>query len=184
MAEGARDVIVVDASVAIALIRREPAAAQMRSLVRGFAGAAGRFLVPDVFWVEVANALVRRYAATSEEIVEALREIDELSVASACLDRSLLLVAIDLQGRHRLSAYDALYLALAEVQDARLLTLDPRLADAAGERAVRLDGMPPPRLAGETATYGSEPVDWARFGPYLARLRAEARDQVRATTLD
>ena len=37
--------------------------------------------------------------------------------------------------RHNLTAYDAVYVALAEVPDARLLTRDRRLATAAGHRA-------------------------------------------------
>jgi len=110
--------------------------------------------------------------------------MDELQVESIHLDRPLLLLTIDLQTRSGLSAYDAAYLALAQAEDARLLTLDARLADAAGDRAMRIDGMPPRRLAEEAAAYGGEPIDWARFGPYLARLRAEAREPVSRTAGD
>lgn len=167
--------IVVDASVAIALIRREPIAATARRTIVQHGAAGQRLLVPDVFWIELVNVLVRRYSTTSEEIVGALRDVDELAIESIRLDRALLLAAIDLQQRHRLSACDAVYLALAECENAQLVTLDTRLADAAGDRAIRLDGMPPRRLAEEPAQYGGAPIDWARFGPYLARLRDEAR---------
>ncbi|HYN70343.1 MAG TPA: type II toxin-antitoxin system VapC family toxin [Candidatus Eisenbacteria bacterium] len=169
--------IVVDASIAIAIARREPAATAARSLLRVRAG--GRLLVPDHFWIELTNVLVRRYSATAEETVEALRELDEVGFESVRIDRPLLLAGIDLQQRHGLSAYDAIYLALAEAEDAQLLTLDARLANAAGDRAVWLEGMRPPGLAEERAVYGGDPIDWARFGPYLARLRADARDKVR-----
>ena len=37
--------------------------------------------------------------------------------------------------RHNLTAYDAVYVALAEVLDAALVTRDPRLAAAAGHHA-------------------------------------------------
>jgi predicted nucleic acid-binding protein len=37
--------------------------------------------------------------------------------------------------RHNLTAYDALYVALAEMLDAPLVTLDRRLAAAAGARS-------------------------------------------------
>ena len=177
MADEPPSAIVVDASIAIAIARREPAATAARSLLRVASG--GRLLVPDHFWLELVNALVRRYSATSEEAVEALRELDEVGFESVRTDRPLLLAAIDLQQRHGLSAYDAIYLALAEVEGARLLTLDQRLADAAGARAIRLEGIGPRRLAEERAEYAGEPIDWARFGPYLARLRAEAREDLR-----
>jgi hypothetical protein len=100
--------------------------------------------------------------------------MDDLGIDSVRVDRPLLLVTIDLQVRFGLSAYDASYLALAEIEDARLLTLDRALAAAAGPRAIRIAGLSQERLSETPAPYG-EPVDWARFGPYLAQLRAEAR---------
>ena len=166
---------VIDASVAIAMVRREPMATAVGHAMRRPEVSGGRILVPDSFWIEVTNALIRRHRATPEEALEALREVDEIGVESVRTDRALLLVGIDMQHAHGLSAYDAAYLALAQVEDAQLLTLDARLAAAAGGRAIEIDGWPR-RLSEEAAPYGLEPVDWARFGPYLARLRAEARN--------
>ena len=170
-----RPATVIDASVAIAIVRREPMAAAVGSAMRRPELAGGRILVPDPFWIEVTNVLIRRYRATPEEALEALREVDDIGVESVRVDRALLLVGIDMQHAYGLSAYDAAYVALAQVEDAKLLTLDARLATAAGGRAIELDGWPR-RVSEEAAPYGLEPVDWARFGPYLARLRAEARD--------
>jgi hypothetical protein len=109
-------------------------------------------------------------------VVEALREVDDFDLESVRLDRPLLLATLDLQAQFDLSAYEAAYLALADAEDAQLLTLDVELARAAGDRAVRIPGAGRRRLSEEPAPYGREPVDWARFGPYLARIRAEARD--------
>ncbi len=128
--------------------------------------------MPDHFWLEVANVLIRRYGVTPDEAVEQLRVVDDFDLRSVRLDRPLLLVALDRQARFGLSSYDAAYLALAETEDGRLLTLDGRLALAAGSRAVPLAALGEGRLSEEPAPYG-EPIDWARFGPYLARLRAE-----------
>jgi predicted nucleic acid-binding protein len=166
--------IVLDASAAIALMRREPAAPALADILHSSAGGAVRLLVPDAFWLEFVNVLVRRYGLPPMEAVEALREMGELGIDTVSIDRPLLLVTIDLQARFGLSAYDAVYLALADTEDARLLTLDRQLALAAGPRAIRIPGLSQERLSEEPAPYG-EPVDWSRFGPYLARLRAEAR---------
>lgn len=106
-------------------------------------------------------------------MVEALRETEDLGIDTIPMDRALLLVTIDIQGRDRLSAYDAAYLALVETEDARLLTLDRQLSLAAGPRAIPIPGLGQERLSELPAPYGA-PVDWARFGPYLARLRADA----------
>jgi predicted nucleic acid-binding protein len=168
--------IVLDASVAIALMRSEPAAPALAEILHSSAGGAVRLLVPDAFWLEFVNVLVRRYDLPPVEAVEALREMDELGIDTVPIDRPLLLVAIDLQARFGLSAYHAAYLALAESEDARLLTLDRQLALAAGPRAVGIPDIPG-QLFEAPASYG-EPIDWARFGPYLARLRAEAHRTV------
>ncbi len=140
--------------------------------------------MPDHFWLEVANVLIRRHHASAEQVIVAFQAMDELQIESIHLDRPQLLLTIDLQTRGGLSAYDAAYLALAQAEDARLLTLDARLAEAAGERAIRLNGMPPRRVMEEPAAYVAEPLDWARFGPYLAQLRAEAREPVSRTAGD
>ena len=166
--------IVLDASAAIALIRSEGAEQAITLQISRHRIRGGRLLVPDHFWIELTNVFMNRYAASPGEAVQILREVDELGVESMRTERALVLHAIEIQHRHRLSAYDATYLALAEAEDARLLTLDVKLAAAAGDRAVRLDGMPPRRLSEAAAHYGRDPIDWARFGPYLARLRAEA----------
>jgi predicted nucleic acid-binding protein len=171
--------IVLDASAAVALIRREPAAPALAEILHASAREAVRLLAPEAFWLEIANVLVRRHGLPPSEVVEALREMDDLGIDTVRFDRPLLLVAIDLQARFGLSAYDAAYLALAETEDARLLTLDRQLALAAGPRAVHIRGFSQERLSEQPAPYG-EPVDWARFGPYLALLRADARNTAEA----
>ena len=171
--------LVVDASTALAIVRSEPHAPAVERVLADHRRVSGRFLVPDAIWLEIANVLGRRYHGTASEVVATLQDLDDLGLEDVRIERPLLLATIDIQARYGLSAYDAAYLALAEAEDARLLTLDERLAAAAGKRAARIEGWTPRRLAEEPATYESDPVDWARFGPYLARLRAEARSAAR-----
>lgn len=171
--------VVLDASAAIAMVRREPAGPNVLAFLRASASTGSRLLVPDAFWVELVNVLVRRYSLRSNEVLQAVRDMDDFGFESIRIDRPLLLVAIDLQSRFGLSGYDAVYLALAETEDARLLTLDRGLATAAGSRAVDLPGLNRERISEEPAAYG-EPIDWAQFGPYLAQLRAEARETAEA----
>jgi len=172
--------LVVDASAALTGARAEPAAPAVKRVLAEYRSSGIRLLVPDHFWLEVANVLVRRFHNTPSEVVATLQDLDDLGLEEIRLERPLLLAAIDIQARHGLSAYDAAYLGLAETEDARLLTLDERLAAAAGDRAIRIEGFTPHRLAEAPTTYASEPIDWARFGPYLAKLRAEARAEARS----
>jgi predicted nucleic acid-binding protein len=124
--------IVVDASAMIEVLLRTPAAIA----VERWLFDPGRTLhAPHLLDVEVAQ-VVRRYAAKGE--------IDDERGRAALADLSdfplrryphefLLPRVWDL--RNNLTAYDAVYIALAEVLDAPLLTRDHRLAAAAGHHA-------------------------------------------------
>jgi predicted nucleic acid-binding protein len=158
--------LVVDASVALAIVRREPGSDAAAAALR----EADELVVPELFWLEIVNVLLRRHGLQPELVVEAIRDLDELDLATVQLDRPTLLLALDQAARSGLTAYDAVYLALAEAADLDLLTLDAALAAAAGPRAVALD-VGAHRASEAPAPYTTSAVDWRRFGPYLARLR-------------
>ena len=161
--------LVIDASAALGILLREPGSEEAQERLTGALG--GELLVPGHFWLEVTNVLVRRYGCEPDDVVAAMRELDEMQPVTVVLDRPAILHGLELMARHGLTAYDAAYLALAEVADAQLLTLDGRLAAAAGDRSsVR----PRPRAHEDVEPYGS-PIrvpDWAEHGRYLAELLA------------
>ncbi len=165
------DRLVIDASVAVGILLREPGSGDARRLLVD--GLGGELLVPGHFWLELTNVLVRRYGFGPDEVVAALRELDELSLETVALDRPAVLFGIEIMARHGLTAYDAAYLVLAELADAQLLTLDARLASAAGDRAC---GQNRPRANETPAPYGSSRAapDWTAHGRYLAELRYAA----------
>lgn len=170
------DRLVLDASAAIAIARAEPGVADIRRIVGDHLAAGGEIDAPEHFWLEVANVLVRRHGLTPVEIVEAIRDLDDLGIVTFEIDRPLLLLVLRSMVTGELSAYDAAYLDLAEVVDGRLLTLDSRLAAAAGERAIPLQGDGPSRSAEAPAIYRHAAALTAApaFGPYLAELRRRA----------
>ncbi len=88
--------------------------------------------------------------------------------------------------RHGLTAYDAQYLALAEQLDVSLVTIDRRLAVAAGERAIDPTSSGS-RLSESPTPYGSTGrVTWPDYhdvGTYLATLRAELERARREPTV-
>lgn len=124
--------IVVDASALLEILLRTPAASEVER--RLF--AAGRTLqAPHLLDVEVAQ-VIRRYAANGDIGGErgraALADLGDLPLRRYPHD--FLLPRI-WELRNNLTAYDAVYVALAEVLDVPLLTRDRRLAAAAGHRA-------------------------------------------------
>jgi predicted nucleic acid-binding protein len=97
-----------------------------------------RALVPALWWAEIRNILM---------VGERRGRIDAVATAQFLVDLAHLPIQADgdpisevvlgLSRRHRLSAYDAIYLELAERFSLPLATLDARLAGAA-----RADGVP------------------------------------------
>lgn len=81
------------------------------------------FLVPDLFRVEVNAALSRRgEPAVLVDAVDALVRGPRFHARP--LDQALLERSVDVARTARLRAYDAVYVALALLADAPLLTLD------------------------------------------------------------
>lgn len=132
------DRVVVDASVGLAYLRDEVGTAAARAAVAAWSDSATELLVPPHFWIEVTNSLVRRHSHPPSAVIEHFVDLDVLGVRTVEPDRPLLLLAIDQMVRSGLSAYDAMYLALALSMDALLATLDGRLAEAAGEAGMLL----------------------------------------------
>ncbi|MFI5254879.1 MAG: type II toxin-antitoxin system VapC family toxin [Candidatus Limnocylindrales bacterium] len=166
------DRLVVDASAAIAIDRAEPTAAAIRTILADHVAAGGEIVVPGHFWLEFVNVVMRRYRLTPEDVVGAIRELDEFGIVTVEIDRPLLMLCLGSIATAGLSAYDATYLALAEALGGRLLTLDSRLAAAAGDRAIPGPWLPRHRSAEAQAAYS--PLGLSAFGPYLAELRRRA----------
>lgn len=124
--------IVVDASAVLdALLQTPSAEAVRRSMF-----AMGQTLhAPHLLDVEVAQ-VVRRYTLAgeigAERGKEALTDLTAFPIRRYPHD---VLLPRVWELRDNMSAYDAVYVALAEVLDARLLTTDRRLATAAGRHA-------------------------------------------------
>ena len=124
--------IVLDASAVVDLLTK-PAAetGALRSRIR----AASIVYAPHLMDAEVANTLRRHLLRGQIDEVSARRAIRRLGTMRLrpWPHRPLLGRALAL--RDQLTAYDAIYVAMAEATGATLLTRDARLARAAGHRA-------------------------------------------------
>jgi predicted nucleic acid-binding protein len=101
-----------------------------------------RAVVPAIWEAELANALVvgeRRKRISDEKIRRFTEQIRLLPIE---VDTAGTLAAIEralpLARKHRLSAYDALYLELAARRNLPLATLDEDLAAAAAKASIKL----------------------------------------------
>ena len=116
---------VVDASAAVEYLLQTP-----RGRIVADRLAGEELLAPELMDAEVLSAL-RRHVMTSRineaRALLALRHLNAWAVTRLPL---LPLVKISWQYRHNVSAYDAIYVAAAIDNDARVITVDGRLSRA------------------------------------------------------
>ena len=125
--------IVVDASAVLEVLLRTEVSPQIE---RRIFASTQALHAPHLLDLEVAQVL-RRYTASgdieADRGLEALADLVDLPVTRyphvPFLSRIWELC-------HNLTAYDAVYVALAEALSAPLLTRDARLASASGHRAI------------------------------------------------
>ncbi|MBI4538354.1 MAG: type II toxin-antitoxin system VapC family toxin [Gemmatimonadetes bacterium] len=127
-------VLVVDASTGLKLILPEPGSELVAGRIEREARDGTTLLVPDLFWIEAANALWKRTRRRGRERLSTFEAEERLThlLHSPFRTESLrplaavaLLIALDTG----LTAYDGAYLALAEQRDTVMLTADRRLAE-------------------------------------------------------
>jgi predicted nucleic acid-binding protein len=131
--------LVVDASAVIDLLVRSDRGDRVRAFLAGRTEedmATVAHLDAEVF-----SGLARLYRADdldADEVAVLLRRLGDLAVARLPITARLLDAAWAL--RDNVAARDSLYVAVAEVLSADLVTTDDRLAWAVGDLAVNLDG--------------------------------------------
>jgi predicted nucleic acid-binding protein len=125
--------IVVDASAVVEVLLQT----EMGLCLEERLFAPGETLhVPHVLDIEVAHALRRAWLQGVIDAVRAAEALEDLVVWPLIRYPHDLFLARIWELRHNVTAYDAAYVALAEVLAVTLLTCDARLAASSGHEAV------------------------------------------------
>ena len=123
--------LVVDASAVAEILFGTKAGRRAAAVLDGH-----ELLAPQLLTAEVAS-VIRGWSLsrqiTDEQALRAFREFEELGVEQVPMMSSLPAVY---SLRHNISAYDAMYVALARAAQCQLLTLDAHLATAAADCAL------------------------------------------------
>ena len=126
-------VCVVDASVALKLFFDKPRSARIDALFSLLnTSAQARFFVPDLFYAECANTFAQYARLTGYTPKAARDDLTELRALELRVVPTVDLAAeaLDIALQHRISGYDACYVALAQRLKAPLLTADEKLVRA------------------------------------------------------
>ena len=116
---------VLDASAAVEFLLKTPVGARVETVT-----LRSRRLVPELFDAEVLSVLRRLVLSSSVSLALANSALQELQTWRLTRLRHRDLVAAAWALRHRVSAYDAFYLAAAMRHGAIVVTADGRLSRA------------------------------------------------------
>jgi predicted nucleic acid-binding protein len=122
--------MVIDASVILSALFPDEAQQQAQSVLRDHALAQISLSAPTLFGYEITNAVwqgVRRQRITQAEAEEILKTVDNLVIVQKAVKWQDIFPFAVKFGR---SAYDASYIALANIQKESLVTGDLRLYNA------------------------------------------------------
>lgn len=117
--------VVVDASVWVSyLLPQDSHHAASEAWLDGYISGGGKVAAPMLLLVEIAGAVARRTGdiTLARQTITTLANLPELSLVE--LDRSLSLTAANLAATLALRGADTLYVAVAQVLKAPLITWD------------------------------------------------------------
>ena len=131
--------IVIDASIAVAWCLRDRLGTPDADDAVERGGAEG-IVVPDLFWHEVRSVLLvgeRKGRIEVGTMNDHMQDVRMLSIETDARHADDVVAA--LSRKHGLSGYDAAYLETAIRREAKLATLDKKLARAAANERVSSD---------------------------------------------
>ena len=124
--------IVLDTSVAVKWFFEEEDERHAASIAANIRGDALEAIVPEFFYVECANAFrgkIKKKICSLEEAHRAFSVLQNLPLKRH-LHEDLADIALDHAAIYDISVYDALYVSLAEIYAAPLITADAALLKA------------------------------------------------------
>lgn len=123
---------VLDTNVCIKQFIADPLTPKVNQLLDHLDNPSTEFFVPDLFYIECANALwkyVRANLYTAEQVQADLLDLQALRF-QVTSTKNLMAEAVQIGLGYGITAYDGCYLALSQQVSAPLLTLDERLVNS------------------------------------------------------
>ena len=121
----ASETYILDASAAVAYLLESAAGLQVAALIEG-----ARLIAPEMLDPEVMSALRGKVLHGEIDEARALAALSDLSAMAIERVSHRTLIGVAWRYYHNVTAYDAMYVALAQLHEAPVLTCDGRLSRA------------------------------------------------------
>ncbi len=124
----ARQTLVVDASVGVKWFSAagEVNVPNAKAILLDCGAGRLDLVVPDLFFHEIANALVHKRAIADDQLAEAMSTLFGLDLAVFSTNGERLRAATQLARKARITEYDAYYVVAGIENDCPLVTANPR----------------------------------------------------------
>ena len=137
------DRFIIDASVGAKWFVEEEHQEKALYFLERFKKNQCQITVPEIFYAELVNTFLKKVIKKDLTIDHAVEAIDHLMKLSLdpYSDKELAEVALENAFRFNVSVYDGLYLALAEIYLAPLVTADEELLKACDKRFEFIESL-------------------------------------------
>ncbi|MBE9191933.1 type II toxin-antitoxin system VapC family toxin [Gloeocapsopsis crepidinum LEGE 06123] len=128
--------LVIDSSVLAKWLFPEPLQSQARALRQDWESSTVELIAPNLMFVEVGNIIWKKQRLgliTQEEATSSILDLLDLEIPTV-ESQVILAEAYSLAECFDRTVYDALYLALAQVNSANMITADLRLYNAVASK--------------------------------------------------
>ncbi|PIG92863.1 type II toxin-antitoxin system VapC family toxin [Gloeocapsopsis sp. IPPAS B-1203] len=128
--------LVIDSSVLAKWLFPEPLHSQARTVCQDWESSKVELIAPNLIFVEVGNIIWKKQRLgliTQEEATSSIFDLLDLEIPTV-ESQVILAEAYSLAERLDRTVYDALYLALAQVNSANMMTADLRLYNAVASK--------------------------------------------------
>jgi predicted nucleic acid-binding protein len=124
----ARQALVLDASIGVKWYsdKGEPSLENALAIRQAHITEKWLIIVPDLFYYEVANALVQKKFIPTEEAQSVAAALLALRLHTVNIDAYLLVSSIEISRQFNITVYDSIYTAIARQNNCPLITANPK----------------------------------------------------------
>lgn len=122
------EALLVDSSVLVKWFAEEEDSDKALELRHRHLDGEVALVIPDLAFYEVANGLIFSHAFSPSKVGLAMQYLADIGLKVIDFDLNVLHVAIETTSECKLAIYDSYFVALADLEDLRLVTADEKAA--------------------------------------------------------